>query len=310
LDDPALAAVVAADPDAALRRMPEPVLIDEWQEVPQVFGAVKRAVDDDPRPGRFLLTGSIEADLTTGMWPGIGRVVRAVLHGLTQREVSGAVTGPSLLELAVRGSLDAVRVPVTRLSVDDYVKLAVTSGFPEPALRLRPAAHWAWLDSYLDHVVTRDVVAAGQSRDPVRLRRYLEILGLTTAGLPTDFTLSDTAGIDRQTADAYDRLLTNLFLIDSVSTPCLPGPRTGCPDWRSGASVTWPTRPWPWPRRGSTPTRFCATATCSAACWPPSSPHSSAPRSTCSGRGPGSTTCALTPAGRRSTSSSISVATA
>ncbi|MGQ0775585.1 MAG: AAA family ATPase [Pseudonocardiales bacterium] len=64
LDDPAVAAVVAANPDAALRRAREPVLLDEWQEVPEVLGAVKRAVDDDPRPGRYLLTGSVEAELT------------------------------------------------------------------------------------------------------------------------------------------------------------------------------------------------------------------------------------------------------
>lgn len=63
LDEPAMAAVVRADPDAALRRAATPVLLDEWQEVPEVLGAIKRAVDDDPRPGRFLLTGSVEADL-------------------------------------------------------------------------------------------------------------------------------------------------------------------------------------------------------------------------------------------------------
>jgi predicted AAA+ superfamily ATPase len=216
LDDPALATVVAADPDAALRRVPEPILIDEWQAVPQVLGAVKRAVDDDPRPGRFLLTGSAEVDLTAGMWPGTGRVVRLVLHGLTQREIAGSVARAGLLDLALRGKLDELRVPATRLTVDDYLLLAVASGFPEPALRLRPAARWAWLDSYLDHVVTRDVPLAGQTRDPVRLRRYLEVLGLTTASLPTDATLSDTAGIDRRTAEAYDRVLTNLFLVDSV----------------------------------------------------------------------------------------------
>jgi predicted AAA+ superfamily ATPase len=216
LDDPALAAVVAADPDAALRRVPEPVLIDEWQEVPQILGAVKRAVDDDPRPGRFLLTGSVEADLTTGMWPGTGRVVRVVLHGLTRREIVGASDRPGLVEPALRGDLDAIRTPGAPLSVDDYVALAASSGFPEPALRLRPAARWAWLDSYLDHVVTRDVAAVGQTRDPVRLRRYLEVLGLSTAGLPADATLSDAAGIDKRTADAYDRLLTSLFLVDSV----------------------------------------------------------------------------------------------
>ena len=216
LDDPALAAVVAADPDAALRRMAEPVLIDEWQEVPHVLGAVKRAVDDNPRPGRFLLTGSVEADLTAGMWPGTGRVVRVVLHGLTRREIAGTATTPGLLDTALRGELDAVRVPATPPGIDDYVTLAASSGFPEPALRLRPAARWAWLDSYLDHVVTRDVAAAGQTRDPVRLRRYLEALGLSTAGMPTVATLSAAAGIDQRTVEAYDRLLTNLFLVDSV----------------------------------------------------------------------------------------------
>lgn len=216
LDDPALAAVVAADPDAALRREPEPILIDEWQVVPQVLGAVKRAVDDDPRPGRFLLTGSAEIDLTTGMWPGTGRVVRLVMHGLAQREIAGSVATPGLLDLVIRGELGAVRAPASRLSVDDYLTLAVASGFPEPALRLGATTRWAWLDSYLDHVVTRDVPLAGQTRDPVRLRRYLEVLGLTTASLPTDATLSEAAGLDRRTADAYDRVLTNLFLIDSV----------------------------------------------------------------------------------------------
>jgi predicted AAA+ superfamily ATPase len=52
-----------ADPDVALREYEEPILLDEWQEEPGVLGAVKRAVDEDPRPGRFLLTGSVRAEL-------------------------------------------------------------------------------------------------------------------------------------------------------------------------------------------------------------------------------------------------------
>lgn len=51
LDVPSQAAVVRADPDAALRRLDEPILIDEWQLVPEILGAVKRAVDDDPARG-------------------------------------------------------------------------------------------------------------------------------------------------------------------------------------------------------------------------------------------------------------------
>jgi uncharacterized protein len=216
LDNAATAAVVAADPDAALRRSTEPILIDEWQELPEVLGAVKRAVDDDPRPGRFLLTGSVEADLTSTTWPGTGRVVRVVLHGLTRREIDGRTGGPALLAAVVSGDLSAVRSPASAPDLDGYVRLAAASGFPEPALRLPGHIRESWLDSYVEHVVTRDVAAAGQARDPVRLRRYLETLALSTAGLPSDTSLYTTARIDKRTADAYDRLLSSLYLLDLV----------------------------------------------------------------------------------------------
>lgn len=89
LDQPAQSAAFKADPDAALRNRPEPVLLDEWQEVPEILGAVKRAVDDDPRPGRFILTGSVRSDLEQRMWPGTGRLVRTRMYGLTEREIIG-----------------------------------------------------------------------------------------------------------------------------------------------------------------------------------------------------------------------------
>src|SRR6266508_6020626 len=83
LDRAAEAAAFLADPDAAIRTHKVPLLLDEWQAVPAVLGAVKRAVDQDPRPGRFLLTGSVRADLEAPTWPGTGRVVRVPLFGLT-----------------------------------------------------------------------------------------------------------------------------------------------------------------------------------------------------------------------------------
>ncbi|EFC81842.1 ATP-binding protein [Parafrankia sp. EUN1f] len=216
LDDPAVAAAVAANPDAALRRAHEPVLLDEWQEVPEVLGAVKRAVDEDPRPGRFLLTGSVEAEFTTRQWPGTGRVVRLVLHGLTEREIAGAVDQPSLIELLLTSDISRLNVAGPPPSLDDYVDLALRSGFPQAALNLSTRGRLAWLDAYVDHVVTRDVVAAGEQRDPVRLRRYLEVLGLSTAGLPADDTLCQAAEINQRTADAYDRILAALYLLDLV----------------------------------------------------------------------------------------------
>jgi uncharacterized protein len=58
LDIPDVATSYRLDPDAALRRAVRPLLIDEWQEVPEVLAAVKRAVDMDREPGQFLLSGS------------------------------------------------------------------------------------------------------------------------------------------------------------------------------------------------------------------------------------------------------------
>ena len=78
--------------------------------------------------------------------------------------------------------------------VDGYVDLAFASGFPEPVLRLSRSGPGEWLDGYVEHVVARDVRAAGQIRDPVRLRRYLEVLGLSTGGMPTAATLYGRRG--------------------------------------------------------------------------------------------------------------------
>ena len=59
------------------------MLLDEWQAVPEVLGAVKRAVDEGSGAGRFLLTGSVRDQLHTQMWPGTGRVIPVRMWGLT-----------------------------------------------------------------------------------------------------------------------------------------------------------------------------------------------------------------------------------
>jgi predicted AAA+ superfamily ATPase len=81
LDSEAEAGAFRANPDVALRALETPVLLDEWQAVPGVLGAVKRAVDDEAGAGRFLLTGSVHADLDTQAWPGTGRLVRVAARG-------------------------------------------------------------------------------------------------------------------------------------------------------------------------------------------------------------------------------------
>jgi uncharacterized protein len=216
LDVPAQAAVVAADPDAALRGLDEPILIDKWQLVPQVLGAVKRAVDDDPRPGRFVLTGSSQADLTTSGWPATGRIVRLTMYPLVGRERHGDPASTSLIDRILGDGADAFGNPSSHWDLHDYADEALTSGWPE-ALRVSgDRARDRWLTGYIDHLVTREAPALGVARDPGRMRRYLHVIAANTGGVPTHKLLYDAAGVDRNTAVNYDNLLDSLMITQRV----------------------------------------------------------------------------------------------
>ena len=215
LDREAEAAAFRADPDVALRALPEPVLLDEWQEVPGVLGAVKRAVDTDPRPGRYLLTGSVRIDLDAQMWPGTGRLVRLPMHGLSVREISGRVGTPLFLDRLLSANVESLG-PGANADLADYLDLALRGGFPEPALRLGGLARQVWLDSYVEQLITRDAPAVAGTRDPDRLRRYLEALAVNSAGVVEDKTLYDAVGINRKTAYAYEQLLRNLLILEAL----------------------------------------------------------------------------------------------
>jgi predicted AAA+ superfamily ATPase len=215
LDVPAEASAFGADPDAILRGLQEPVLIDEWQAVPEVFAAVKRAVDSDGRPGRFILTGSAYGDLTGATAAGTGRIVRMSLYGMTVREQLGKVGDEPLIDRLASGS--PVEAAGGHWDIRDYLETAARTGFPD-ALRIESAAvRDRWLDGYVAQVTTRDTAGAPSSRDPGRLRRYLEAFALNSSCVVDSKTIYDAAGIDARTANAYESLLENVFITDRLA---------------------------------------------------------------------------------------------
>ncbi len=216
LDREADAVAFRADPDVALQNLPEPVLLDEWQVVPEVLGAIKRSIDADTRPGRYLVAGSVRADLEAALWPGTGRLVRLPMWGLTVKEMSGRQGHTPLVDRLAESGLDALTLPDEVPDLRGYVDLASRGGFPDPALRLGSLAGMRWLDSYLDQLLTRDAEQMDTARDPLRLRRYFEAVAANTAGVVDEKTLYDAAGITRKTADAYERLLRNLLVVEAV----------------------------------------------------------------------------------------------
>jgi uncharacterized protein len=218
LNAEAQAAAFVADPDAALRGLPEPVLLDEWQEVPGVFGAARRAVDSDPRPGRFYLTGSARAEHDHEVWPGTGRFVRVTMYPMTVRELAGDASAKPFLDRLAAGE-DLVVAGDTP-DLRGYVELAMRSGFPAAALLLSGRPRRLWLQSYLADLLTHDVEELEdpptKRRDPMRLRRYFDAYALNSAGVADHKTIFDAAGVAKATAVAYEDLLTRLLVVDQL----------------------------------------------------------------------------------------------
>lgn len=218
LDEEPQAAVVEGNPDAALRGLDEPVLLDEWQLVPSVLGAVKRSIDADPRPGRYLVTGSVRAELDREAWPATGRLVRVPIYPMTVREQLQRLDGSGFLERIV--SRHELSVPPSTPDLRGYVELALRGGFPYPALRLSGSARRGWLQSYVTSLLTHDVEQLEQpstrGRDVGRLGRYLEAYALNSAGVTDHKTIYDTARVNKATAASYEHLLSRLYLVEQV----------------------------------------------------------------------------------------------
>jgi uncharacterized protein len=218
LDVDTQAASFKADPTAALRGFPEPILLDEWQNVPGVLVAVRRAIEADPRPNRFYVTGSVQAEIENRVWPGTGRLVRLAVYPMTIREQLGRVSGPTFFDKVAAG--EDLDVPAESPDLRGYLSLALQSGFPTAALQLTGEARGAWLQSYIEDLLGHDIrqleEPGGRPRDPQLLRQYLEAYALNSAGVSDHKTIYDAAEINKITATAYEKLLTELLIVERV----------------------------------------------------------------------------------------------
>jgi predicted AAA+ superfamily ATPase len=162
--EPSNQLVASQDPAAYLANRAEPVFIDEFQRVPDLFPVVKRSVDRDPRYGAFVLTGSTTQDLLPkGSETLAGRSAVVTMWGFSQGEIQGVrerfvdrlFDEPELL-LSHRGSW----------SRSDYSRVVATGGFPEAVRRTRVEAKRRWQTEYASRIADRDLAELVRLRQP------------------------------------------------------------------------------------------------------------------------------------------------
>jgi predicted AAA+ superfamily ATPase len=218
LDDEAERSIVQADPSRLLRGRP-PVLIDEWQRLPESFDRVRRAVDAGARPGSFLLTGSA-SPTQPPTHSGAGRIVRVRLRPMTL--VERGVGDPTV---SLGRLLQGGRPPIegrTDVRLEDYVAEILASGFP--GLRgLADRLARAQLDGYLERIVDRDFDELGHRvRRPGTLRSWMRAYAAATATTTSYEKIRDAATSgrgqkpSRATTQPYRDVLERLWILDPV----------------------------------------------------------------------------------------------
>lgn len=219
LDSTAVRESIAAEPEQVLDRG-RPLLIDEWQKVPEVWDVVRRAVDADPTGGQFLLTGSATPAPGATAHSGAGRIGR-----LRMRPMTLAERGVSRPTVSLAALLSGRREPLTGtcdLRLADYVEEILSSGFP--AMRgLTGRSRRFQLDSYLHNAVDRDVPEQGLAvRKPDALLDWLRAYAAASATTTSYSRILDAATPGqgdkpaRSTSIAYRDVLTALWLLDPV----------------------------------------------------------------------------------------------
>lgn len=221
LDDDAQAAIVRADPFVIANDEP-PVLIDEWHRVPTVWDAVRRLVDRDGTPGRFLLTGSHPNESTHS---GAGRIHPVRIRPLSLAERGYATTVS--LGAILAGTVDRI-AGRSELRLEQYVDEILDSGLPGYR-SLEGRSLSAALDGYLQRIVTHDVREAGLNvRRPDTLRAWLRSYAAATATVTSWEKIRDAASAELDNAPAktttipYTDALIEIGIFDPLD-PWLPG---------------------------------------------------------------------------------------
>lgn len=211
LDDELTLMSAREDPVGMIRSLDRAV-IDEIQRAPSLLLAIKKSVDEDRRPGRFLLTGSANLmSLPTVADSLAGRMETLLLLPLSQSEIEAQ-------SLNWLDSVFAGRIPQSGAKAlgSDLVDRVLSGGYPEAISRATPRRRIAWARQYVDSLIQRDVrdVAGIEKLD--QLPRFLRALAQTAGQMCNYSQLGGQVGLDSKTAAKYIGVFEQMYLLRRV----------------------------------------------------------------------------------------------
>lgn len=226
LDDGPTREVALRDPAGFVVGLEGPTMIDEIQRAPDLLLEIKRVVDRDTTPGRFLLTGSANVLASGRVIDALtGRIDRIRMWPLAQSEIHGG-------ELNIVDELFASRAPLidgAPVGHRAFVSAIAEGGYPEARLRPAGRAREDWFENYIDTALERDLRDIADARRMDDMGRLLRLLASQSANLLSYRAVGQRLQMHHDTVQAYVTLLEQMFLIQR-----LPGWRPGLGARESG----------------------------------------------------------------------------
>ncbi len=210
LDDPVERQAAAGNPGLFVDE-PGLLVIDEFQYVPELLGAIKAILNKDLRPGRFLLTGSAR-------WQSVPEVARHLTgraHPVTmwpfsQGEKDGRVE--TFLDRLAAGD-DVVGGPRATLTRVELIHRATIGGYPLAVARAQAPARSRWFTGLVELVLARDATEIRALREPELLERVLRLAAARTASVLNVADLAKDAKLHPDTTGDLLRLLETTYLV-------------------------------------------------------------------------------------------------
>jgi predicted AAA+ superfamily ATPase len=215
LDDAALAASAESDPQGMLAALPKPLVLDEFQMVPNLVGAIKMISDAaDGQKGIFLLTGSSDVFRSARVQEALpGHMARLELYPLSRTE--RREENLNAVDWLVQGNFEHPRlIPLDRKMLGDIL---IEGGYPE-AITMSPRSRSIWFASYVEGRLMKDFETMHQVKGDyhTKLSALVRYLAGMTGNLIKYANIANDISQDDKTVKRYMEILELMFIIRSL----------------------------------------------------------------------------------------------
>jgi predicted AAA+ superfamily ATPase len=211
LDDITLREAATRDPQSFVQHPYTTLIIDEIQRAPSLLIAIKKVVDENTRPGQYLLTGSANIQSIPSVSESLaGRITKIRLKTLSQGEIQG--NQPAFLERAFHQDFQYPYNPATK---EDIIRMAAEGGFPE-AMQLQGRDRRKWHLDYVEALLERDLKDIAHIQKHDAMGRLVEILAAWSSKYMDMTAICSGLSLQRETLESYINALENLYLIERI----------------------------------------------------------------------------------------------